>query len=578
VAQRITIDDTIPPEIDWPGNIRVAQDPNQCGAYIVVPTPTVSDNCGVASIVNSHTETDDASGFYPIGVNNVMWTATDFCGNTSTSLQLVIVTANAPALSVSKAIEPPYDTLPASPGDSVTYTIVVTNTGDTDIYDLAVSDSQLDALTGPVGDAGQPGVLERGESWTYTGNWTPSEASDCLVTNRATATGHDVCGASAIGVGVATVETTNQCTSDGGGGGGGLENQIIISEVAWAGTRANPEHEWIELANPGAGSVDLDGWTLAWRERRAPDQTIDVITTLGEFRQLAGSAEHWEVELSGNLRPDDYYLLERYSDDVVEDLNADLVYGDLLTYDAAAYRLCDTPGEELYLFDPQGSLVSTANTDYGRTEAGAARYHDGTPWPGGCCELFASMERVNASRLESVGSLDLDDEWDTNRGILINGLDASLHPLTATAQAANEDSITISGSAMQLGTLTALRGEPVMFTIQLLGEAALSVRLPRVTLLAGDPEGGAVISSTDPTGGEGEFAAGEWTIAGAGGEWSLSGQAATVDITRSNMGGDASPWANVAVRTGDLAPGEYTLCITQGDEVVYIIALTILAE
>jgi hypothetical protein len=37
---------------------------------------------------------------------------------------------------------------------------------------------------------------------------------------------------------------------------------LLINEVAWAGTRANTAHEWIELYNPGAQPINLTGWRL----------------------------------------------------------------------------------------------------------------------------------------------------------------------------------------------------------------------------------------------------------------------------------------------------------------------------
>ncbi len=37
---------------------------------------------------------------------------------------------------------------------------------------------------------------------------------------------------------------------------------IIISEVAWAGTQAFEGDEWIELYNTTSGDIDLSGWRL----------------------------------------------------------------------------------------------------------------------------------------------------------------------------------------------------------------------------------------------------------------------------------------------------------------------------
>ena len=39
-------------------------------------------------------------------------------------------------------------------------------------------------------------------------------------------------------------------------------SNIIINEVAWMGTTASANSEWIELYNPSNSEVDLTGWTL----------------------------------------------------------------------------------------------------------------------------------------------------------------------------------------------------------------------------------------------------------------------------------------------------------------------------
>jgi hypothetical protein len=60
---------------------------NRCRATGVVLTqPVVTDNCGVASVINNH-----PSATYPLGVTLVTWTATDVNGNVSTCVQKVTV-------------------------------------------------------------------------------------------------------------------------------------------------------------------------------------------------------------------------------------------------------------------------------------------------------------------------------------------------------------------------------------------------------------------------------------------------------------------------------------------------------
>jgi Domain of unknown function (DUF5979) len=64
------------------------------------------------------------------------------------------------------------------PGDSVTYTLVVSNTGDSPISNVSVVDDKCKPLSSPVGDANDNAKLEVAEVWTYT----------CTQTLRATTT------------------------------------------------------------------------------------------------------------------------------------------------------------------------------------------------------------------------------------------------------------------------------------------------------------------------------------------------------------------------------------------------------
>jgi hypothetical protein len=57
--------------------------------------------------------------------------------------------------------------------------------------------------------------------------------------------------------------------TEGGGGGAAEEcaGLVIISEIAWAGTAVDRDHQWIELRNLGSEPVDVTGWTLRWRKK-----------------------------------------------------------------------------------------------------------------------------------------------------------------------------------------------------------------------------------------------------------------------------------------------------------------------
>jgi uncharacterized repeat protein (TIGR01451 family) len=89
-----------------------------------------------------------------------------------------------PAIDIVKTVDP----ISGTPGDTVTYTYVVTNTGDTTLYDVTVDDDVI----GHIGDIA---VLEPGDSVTLTKDFVlPSNAVS--VTNVGTATGTDELGTS----------------------------------------------------------------------------------------------------------------------------------------------------------------------------------------------------------------------------------------------------------------------------------------------------------------------------------------------------------------------------------------------
>jgi uncharacterized repeat protein (TIGR01451 family) len=87
-----------------------------------------------------------------------------------------------PAIEIVKTVDE--DTVPI--GTTVTFTYVVTNTGDTTLYDISVDDDIL----GHIGDIE---ILEPGQSVTLTKDFV---VGDELVTNVGTATGEDILGRS----------------------------------------------------------------------------------------------------------------------------------------------------------------------------------------------------------------------------------------------------------------------------------------------------------------------------------------------------------------------------------------------
>ncbi len=176
---------------------------------------------------------------------------------------------------------------------------------------------------------------------------------------------------------------------------------VVISEIAWGGTPASENDQWIELTNVTEAPIDLTGWVLRWRLARPA---------------TAGEREWKMVELRGTIAPYATYLLERGSDDVVRGIPADLIYNVPL----------DPQGGVLELLDPTGEVVDTANAHRIGQMGWAAGYGLGGAHP------YATMERV------SPFARDTEQNWRANEGILTHGADRNGNPLVGTAQAVNE--------------------------------------------------------------------------------------------------------------------------------------------
>ena len=161
--------------------------------------------------------------------------------------------------------------------------------------------------------------------------------------------------------------------------------RVVINEVAWAGTAASSNDEWIELYNAGDMPVDLTGWQL-----RAADGTPS-------------------ISLHGLLSPGGFLLLERTDDETVRDVPADLIYSGAL----------NNQGEQLWLLDDQGQVVDSANAD-------------GGGWPAGSSgPEFRTMERVDPTMP------DRDDNWTSNDGLHRWGVDANGQPINGTPRGPN---------------------------------------------------------------------------------------------------------------------------------------------
>lgn len=162
---------------------------------------------------------------------------------------------------------------------------------------------------------------------------------------------------------------------------------VVINEVAWAGTAASTGDEWIELYNNTAMTLSLENWRL-YAADGGPTLT-----------------------LHGEIAPLGYYLLERTDDTTISDIPADWI-------GAFSGGALGNTGEALTLADADGVTMDTANGD-------------GGTWPGGNTSVYASMERIDPAAPDGAAN------WISNNGLFVNGLDADGTPLRGTPKAAN---------------------------------------------------------------------------------------------------------------------------------------------
>ena len=343
--------------------------------------------------------------------------------------------------------------------------------------------------------------------------------------------------------------------NDPEGGGGGIEpetcdGRVIISEIAWAGTPSNPEHEWIELRNLGSTPVDLTGWTLQWRPAQHEPEVDEhlvgwvSIPLRGEIRSAAvpacatGQMEaasrivvakrdeddvSWLVTGERLSRVDGFYLLERRTDETVANLLADLIY-DLV--EPFAMELPDD-GAVMRLVNAEGTVVDTANDD--------PRYQG--LWIAGDAATSASMERI-----DPLGA-DVAENWQTNLGVETYGEDAGGLDLWATAATLNSGLLEGYAEFLELAPTVVESRPGIEFEVAF----AAADGLPWVRVLEGIDD---LAEAEGAGGGEDE-------------------RSYRVGYSfRLSFEGDSE---KVAVDVGDLPPGRYDFWLALGDErMVYV--------
>jgi hypothetical protein len=427
----------------------------------------------------------------------------------------------------------------AAIGQIITYEYSITNVGMTTIVELELVDDHLGKIVLPAR------VIAPGETiFGYAEYEVSQNDLPGPLTNAASITGKDL-GENKTSTSTSlSIEIAQSSAGAGGGSSISSDGKIIISEIAWAGTPASSADEWIELRNLGQIPVDLTGWCIAWYPKEGtipPEDSWTKVTLTGTISPypltnddaddlgnriafIPSSSKQWRVMdtswwMAGKRGKEGrgYYLLERRNQNTVSDVIADLIYDKSTTYE---YILPDT-GAVILLIDDNGNVIDTANSEHPQIAG----------WPAGDVNTCATMERTNPLRG------DLDSNWHTNPGILINGHDAAGSRLIATAGGPNSPSLD------QLTLFGRDNVTPVEATgkveVRIAGEERPRVRVTAVGL-------------------------------------SGSGVAATASSGLSFSTHFSSKESLLTIQTSALAPGEYFVWITNGagESSLVLVAIT----
>jgi uncharacterized repeat protein (TIGR01451 family) len=124
------------------------------------------------------------------------------------------------------------DTDTAVPGDTITYTWMLVNTGDVEISNPVVTDSHFGDLGAPdSGDNDTDGVLDVGETWTWEKTREVTDADCGELTNEANATGRSQL--NEVTAGPVSVSVEVQCVFEGLTPGFWKANAENWDAVAW---------------------------------------------------------------------------------------------------------------------------------------------------------------------------------------------------------------------------------------------------------------------------------------------------------------------------------------------------------
>jgi len=163
-----------------------------------------------------------------------------------------------------------------------------------------------------------------------------------------------------------------------------LSKPVVINEIAWMGTIADVNDEWIELYNQADYDIDLNDWVL---------ESSDGTPT---------------INLIGNISSYSYFLLERTDDETISNIPADGIYSGAM----------NNEGEKFQLKDNKGNIIDQVDCEIN--------------WYAGDKDDDRTMERVNPAAPGTDSQ-----NWQTYIGLGSSVLDADNNPIFGTPKAQN---------------------------------------------------------------------------------------------------------------------------------------------
>ena len=102
---------------------------------------------------------------------------------------------------------------------------------------------------------------------------------------------------------------------------------VVFNEICWMGNVTSSANEWIELYNPTEAVVSLDGWMISNQKGKL------------------------KINLAGEIKPDNFFLLERTDDRSVPNVPADQIYKGALANKGEKLMLENKNGETIEMVD-----------------------------------------------------------------------------------------------------------------------------------------------------------------------------------------------------------------------------------